>query len=480
MSRLGIKPLNLTLSRGDLVFFLILYSMFVVAIVSRVLPVFNSFVPPLHDPEAHAWYTKLLLDNKDITYFYSPGLHIISAFITEIFNISIAKSVNLTTQFINAFGVLTWGTAFYLAFRDKYIAFSASLIYILSPLPALFYATAGKNALVVGLVFMPFVFCFASLIYKKTTWLTVIAASIFLTVIGLIHYPTFAYVYLFIAVWVFYLLIIKFGKRRLLRGDLIKLATILILPAILITGWTASTKIFESSTAKLNNNEAKALQNLNESQFENINQKSSAEIKSYLDQQNQSVNIEKNPCTGKPLVSLKCNLTSINSQYKANPSYFSPKLVFLITLLSLLAILIFIRQTSSQIALLWLSTNVLLLLFLSIVSFKFLNIVKLTGIIIVYQTITPMVAVALGKILSLTGKVNFYFTLIILLILTIPVYVTAIDTGKRLNNRRVSWQAIVDNTDIKAYDWINTNIPDSNGFLNVVGYRPQSSSYIVP
>ncbi len=219
----------------DLVAVAVIYGLFGVAFVARVVSVFQAPAPILHDPVAHAVWTKSLLQSGVINFFYSPGLHIISAFTTLAAGLTIARSINLVTNFLSAFSVLSWGLAAFVVVRRRSYAVAVAGLTLLVPIPALLYFTAGKNALVVAIAFLPLVFVLLGRVFDKAKhwW----ALAVALAAVGFIHYPTFGYVLVTAGLATAAVFARDLARRRFNIKLALRLVLSLALPAIIIAGW---------------------------------------------------------------------------------------------------------------------------------------------------------------------------------------------------------------------------------------------------
>lgn len=191
------ENINTKVEKWDyLILFLLLCSAF-----AKVASVVSFEVPGLHDPITHAYYSKQIVDTGYINYFYSPGLHILSAF-GKLFNgFNVTKQVLYITNFFNAYiGVVVYLFVKH-TFKKSFVwSTGSALLFSLWFFPATFFVNAGKNALILGLVVL---FLFMFLVEKnRESYNTrlVFLINIALASIFLIHYPTavWACIYLFV------------------------------------------------------------------------------------------------------------------------------------------------------------------------------------------------------------------------------------------------------------------------------------------
>lgn len=181
------ENINLKINKYD---YLILF-LFISAFVAKVISIKDFQVPGLHDPITHAFFSKRIVDTGLINYFYSPGLHIVTAFSNMFNSFTVARQVLYVTNFFNAYiGVVVYLFIKQTCKKDFVWSLVAALLFSLWYFPATFFVNAGKNALVVALVIL-FLFFFVVEEYRKNNDVRIaILANIVLASIFLIHYPT--------------------------------------------------------------------------------------------------------------------------------------------------------------------------------------------------------------------------------------------------------------------------------------------------
>lgn len=191
ISLFKVKKFNLEVSPKNRKYFFAIYAIFILAIISRLLSVYDVLVPVLHDPQAHAFWAKKIAIENSIDYFYSPGLHIWSWLTSEAFGLSFARSTHLVTNFFSAFTIPTWAFMAYVISSKARLATWVALAALVSPLPQLLFLTSGKNSLVMAVPFMALSMLFAHLFLEKKSVIRFIVLSVLLVGTGLIHYPVF-------------------------------------------------------------------------------------------------------------------------------------------------------------------------------------------------------------------------------------------------------------------------------------------------
>jgi hypothetical protein len=183
----------------------------IVSIGSRVFSVIDYLVPILHDPIAHAVWAKQIYETGLINYFYSPGLHILSALGMMVDGVNVSKYILLVTNIFNALSFVPVYLFVKSYFKDKKFALLSAAIFVIAVFPAKFFWAAGKNALVMGipLIFLAFYLASTDLgRIKKFVVLNLLIFSLILT-----HYPA-AFIGL---IGVFFILLYKGGVKSLLN-----------------------------------------------------------------------------------------------------------------------------------------------------------------------------------------------------------------------------------------------------------------------
>jgi len=186
-----------------------LYVLALVSIVSHVISIADFQTPMLHDPITHASRAKEIYNTGLINYFYSPGLHILSALGMMADGVNVAGYVLILTNLFGAFGFIP--VFFYVknVFQNQWFAITSALIFLIAPFPADFFWKSGKNALVIAIPFMFFMLYIASKDISPRLKFLVINALTFILI--LIHYPTAAIG----LIGLFFILLVKDGIRGL-------------------------------------------------------------------------------------------------------------------------------------------------------------------------------------------------------------------------------------------------------------------------
>ena len=166
---------------------LILFGFAIISFISHVVSIKGFLAPILHDPIQHATWAKQIFNTGKIDYFYSPGLHIISAFGMMVDNISVATYVLRLTNLFN--GLMFIPAYYYLNFhfKNKYISLIGASLFLIGHFPTNLFFTAGKNALLVASSFLLLLLALFKLEMGKWTKLIVINFLVFVLI--LTHYP---------------------------------------------------------------------------------------------------------------------------------------------------------------------------------------------------------------------------------------------------------------------------------------------------
>jgi hypothetical protein len=461
----------------------IIYSIFAVAVAARFLSLYGAQTPALHDPEAHSWFTKLLLDSNDIEYLYSPGLHIISGFLSETLGLYPPRAVHLTTQFFNAFSVLSWGLAVFLATRNRYMSLAATILAFVAPLPAIFYSIAGKNALVLANAFLPFVFVLVARLINKFSGINLTLLSGLLMIVGFIHLPTFPYVF----AWSFLALMscftfqsIKSGKN-ILKPIIAPLATAFVIVGMIVIGWTLHTQSLDGAPReeRVSRSQAQTVKGLPMSDIQDLANKNPDEVLQQLNKRQTDQRNNAAGCTKSlSLNSLYCESKQTFSSFKSLLTQHSS--IYLALLTFSLVLIIFLPITKESISvLLWGLILFAIPTFIELLNIKTINIVTLTGFLLIYQFLILLTAVVVAKLLKLADLSRPQFFLLVTGAFCLVVY-NGIGLYDKLRTNHQKSSTVARQTDLDAYKWIDRNIPDEEKFLIAALPDPNRASVIFP
>jgi len=392
------------------------------AIFAKVFSVISFEVPSLHDPITHAYFSKSIADTGRITYFYSPGLHILAAF-SKVFNgYDVAKQILYITNFFNAYiGVLVYIFIKH-SFKKNIWAILSGILFCLGYYPAMFFVNAGKNSLILAVVFL-FLLLFLIAEYRKRKKLSILVLvnlaimSIFLT-----HYP----LGVFASTYLLAIFFVDFKKE--------KFRTMLLGIGILLGfAWMAKTYKYNLIAVA-----------------------------------------ESAVVSNKALYSIpKDILNSITSfiKYIWNALIYKntiiSKLIALFSFLGFIFICIkALRNRKFLILFLWSSFSFILALVLSLFSITPILIVLETYIISLFIYSYLFAGVFPEFVYKIVSKVinrkilNVCFVIFVIVIgflLSKKMYKTF--------HERNSMHNVIEESDIKSFDWINQNIPDEEKFL---------------
>lgn len=180
------KEVNTKISEYD---YIILF-LFLISLFAKVFPLRNAEAAPLHDPISHAMMARNIIDTGVIEYFYSPGLHIISAFGELGGGSQVAKQVLILTAFYSAYsGIMSYFFVKHF-FKNQKWAIITAVLFSSGYYPATLIFNAGKNALVMAIPILFFLMFVVGKNIKLKNWKLYVLANISLASLFLTHYPT--------------------------------------------------------------------------------------------------------------------------------------------------------------------------------------------------------------------------------------------------------------------------------------------------
>lgn len=392
------------------------------AIFAKVFSVISFEVPGLHDPITHAYFSKSIVDTGRITYFYSPGLHLLGAF-SKVFNgYDVAKQILYITNFFNAYTGIVVYIFIKHSFKKNIWAILSGTLFCLGYYPAMFFVNAGKNSLILAIVFLFFFFFLIAEYRRRKSVLILVLVNLAIMSIFLTHYPlgVFASTYLLAIFFVDY-------KKE-------KFRTIFLGIGILLGfAWMAKTY-----------------------QYNLIAVAESAVV------------------SNKSLYSIpKDILNDIFSFIKDiwNGQIYKNTIISKLTTLSSILgfIFIFIKAFKKQkflILFLWLLFSFLLALVLSVFSITPVLIVLETYFISLFIYSYLFAGVFPEFLYKIVSKVINKKVLNVCFV--IFVIVIGFFLSKKMHktfHERNSMHNVIEESDIKTFDWINQNIPDEEKFL---------------
>ncbi len=179
------KDLNTEISSYDLMALLLLW----IAFIAKVSPLFNHYTQSLHDPISHSKMAYDLVKTGLIEYFYSPGLHIVSAFGNLANGFDVSKQVYILSAIYSAYsGIVAYISLKHFT-RNKIWSLITATFFSVGYYPAFLAFSAGKNSFIMALPLL-FLMIFSIDQYFRTKSFKVTIISI-LTIAGLFitHYP---------------------------------------------------------------------------------------------------------------------------------------------------------------------------------------------------------------------------------------------------------------------------------------------------
>lgn len=218
--------------------------LFIFSMVGFVATANSSFsllkdlkAPILHDPMDHAMMAKSILTTNQISFFYSPLLHSASA----VFSIDSVMRIPWLITFFTQLAVLLIPLQFSLLFHyfNKSIKYSIVLYLLLSTLhfPAIFYYIAGKNSLILALSLIPTTIYLVDNYNKNRNPINAIKLTVVLFLLFMAHYPTFGIFFFLCTPW-FIFIIFEHLKAKSVKS-ILKFATPYIISAVLSVIWFA-------------------------------------------------------------------------------------------------------------------------------------------------------------------------------------------------------------------------------------------------
>jgi len=168
-------------------FDILMLFVFVCTFIAKIISIHNFEVPPLHDPISHAYWTKSVLDSGTVEYFYSPGLHLLSAFNIWIGGFGVGQQILFNTNLFSIFiGVLAYIFVKKI-YKRRHWAIITAVLLSLGYYPSILYIFAGKNSLIIGLTIVIVLLFLLS--NKDFSLKFMILTNILLVGLFLTHYP---------------------------------------------------------------------------------------------------------------------------------------------------------------------------------------------------------------------------------------------------------------------------------------------------
>jgi hypothetical protein len=180
------KNIRIKLYKEDILLFVLI----LIAVIAKVVSVLGMHTPNLSDEITHSYFAKLIVDTGELSYFYSPGLHIFVAYLSKLGGDDIVKQILYVTNFFSAYS----GALVYLyvkqIFHNKIAAlFSAFFFSLGIALSDLFYL-AGKNSLIFAVSVLLLFLLLIGEIGKRVPLKRVVLTCIVFFATFVVHYPT--------------------------------------------------------------------------------------------------------------------------------------------------------------------------------------------------------------------------------------------------------------------------------------------------
>ena len=216
---------------------------------SRVCTIIHLNAPILHDPIAHALWAKSIVNTGEITYFYSPFLHSITASLYNLHLASIPKLILVVTN-LSYFllPVIISLAALYITGKRK-IAIILFFFFSIASFPLNLYYTAGKNSLSLGLLVFVICLYFYYRNNRGSSTYSIFTFGLGLFVLFLTHYPTFGLFMSFLAPIYIYQTCVKLKRRQVLRVTYSVIPYLVVISICLI--WFLSFKKYDNNPVEI-------------------------------------------------------------------------------------------------------------------------------------------------------------------------------------------------------------------------------------
>jgi len=163
--------------------------LFILALLAKVYPYREYFAAPLHDPLSHSMMAKKILDTGLIEYFYSPGLHILSAFGAMMKGFIVSKQVLVLSGFFSAYSGIVAYVFLKNFLKDKRWALITATLFSVGYYPAMLTFNAGKNTLIMAISILFFLMFTMTEYIKGKDWKILLVSALAIASLFLTHYP---------------------------------------------------------------------------------------------------------------------------------------------------------------------------------------------------------------------------------------------------------------------------------------------------
>lgn len=405
-----------------------IYALFGLAIIVRVVSVMWVDAPILHDPMAHAYWAKQIINKQQIDSFYSPGLHILIGFVAKSLDTTYALATHHLSNFLNAFSVLSWGLGVYIITKNRLFGVLTSILMFLAPYPGLLYLLSGKNALIAALAYMPLVFILTEKFISRFSLSTYFGFLFGFLGLFLVHYPIFGIYFIFVSVLSLTAIIKK-------RGDDLKRALLYLASAFVILVMTTSVWILT------HNNQLDTTGGSNQILSSNI-------IDSGI-----SISLDE----------VKEDMISTYQEFKKTADGFST--YFFPLMIASIGFLILIAQSDryARALLIWAASIPFASFLISLLDIKSLGIIRPTGVLLLFQIFALTLAYA-SSFLLLKIRHPKWLSYTMTVVISISLLILARAEYKKFDSRTEAF-TVVNDYDLQAFDWINKNLSKEAGFI---------------
>lgn len=459
------------LRKIDYVAISIIYIFFVLALYSRVASVFDAPVPLVSDPEAHAFWARRIVSERSINYFYSPGLHLWSAFSSQLSGLDVAKSVNIITNLLSAAGVLYWGLTSYVVSKKRLFSVVVAFFLLVSPIPTNLYYIAGKNSLITALTLFSGLIIATAWYAEKPQLKRASILLLSLLSVGLVHYPVYIFAICFSSLFILIYSPKNAGNKTFLLRSVYYLRSIVpIFISLLLIGATAYiTKTREVPIISFQDHASARV----------FHESFSTHQPSYVSEYSA-------PTTKKDAVDLRNPLKQLSGYPKeilalTNKVGGHTGLVIIgIVLVAIIYIITasgFVKprydteRRAKQLAIALLLCIPLVVLPLKIFSFSSFEIIPDAGSFLIFT----FASFSVGLLFS--GIVQKYRTLFCLGLMLVAI-ISSLSVYRLYSTRQE--KSVVNMYDEMAFEWIDKNVVDGVGFIGTAKLNPTRNQVVYP
>ncbi len=163
--------------------------LFSVALVAKVFPLRNHYIAPLHDPLSHSMMARNIMETGLIEYFYSPGLHVISAFGAMMRGFVVSRQVLVLSGFFSAYSGIVAYVFLKNFLKDKVWGLVTAVLFSVGYYPAMLTFNAGKNTLIMAIPVLFFVMFAITQYIENKHWKVLLISGLAIASLFLTHYP---------------------------------------------------------------------------------------------------------------------------------------------------------------------------------------------------------------------------------------------------------------------------------------------------